>query len=151
MNDKLTEKEKKAYVSLYKKDSLSYSLTLCAIIAELVFVVGILDVMEVSFWMGITVMVNIAVLFMLFTCAVKMNIYNRTWAMVALALGVYFLVRQFVIVPGILKPYDRQIMIMAANISGAAFLVLAGLISMRRSDRRRKLQETLDEQDERRR
>ena len=61
MNDKLTEKEKKAYVSLYKKDSLSYSLTLCAIIAELVFVVGILDVMEVSFWMGITVMVNIAV------------------------------------------------------------------------------------------
>lgn len=151
MNDKMTEKEKKAYVSLYKKDSLSYSLTLCAIIAELVFVVGILDVMEVSFWMGVTVMVNIAVLFMLFTCAVKMNIYNRTWAMVALVLGVCFLIRQFVIVPGVLKPYDRQTMLMAANISGAVFLVLAGLISMKRSDRRRKLQETLDEQDERRR
>ena len=111
MNDKMTEKEKKAYVSLYKKDGLSYSLALCAIVAELVFVVGILDVMEVSFWMGITVMVNIAVLFILFTCAVKMNIYNRTWGIVALVLGVYFLVRQFVIVPGVLKPYERQVML----------------------------------------
>jgi hypothetical protein len=145
MNDKLTEKEKKAYVSLYKKDSLSYSLTLCAIIAELVFVVGILDVMEVSFWMGITVMVNIAVLFILFTCAVKMNIYNRTWGIVALVLGVYFLVRQFVIVPGVLKPYERQVMLMVANISGAVCLVLAGLVSIKRTNRRRKLQEALNE------
>lgn len=146
MNDKMTEKEKKAYVSLYKKDGLSYSLALCAIAAELVFVVGILDVMEVSFWMGITVMVNIAVLFILFTCAVKMNIYNRTWAIVALVLGVYFLIRQFVIVPGVLKPYERHVMLMAANISGAVCLVLAGVVSMKRTDRRRKLQETLDEQ-----
>ena len=146
MNDKMTEKEKKAYVSLYKKDGLSYSLALCAIAAEIVFVVGILDVMEVSFWMGITVMVNIAVLFILFTCAVKMNIYNRTWAIVALVLGVYFLIRQFVIVPGVLKPYERQAMLMAANISGAVCLVLAGVVSMKRTDRRRKLQETLDEQ-----
>lgn len=146
MNDKMTEKEKKAYVSLYKKDGLSYSLALCAIAAELVFVVGILDVMEVSFWMGITVMVNIAVLFILFTCAVKMNIYNRTWAIVALVLGVYFLIRQYVIVPGVLKPYERHVMLMAANISGAVCLVLAGVVSMKRTDRRRKLQETLDEQ-----
>lgn len=145
MNDKMTEKEKKAYVSLYKKDGLSYSLALCAIVAELVFVVGILDVMEVSFWMGITVMVNIAVLFILFTCAVKMNIYNRTWGIVALVLGVYFLVRQFVIVPGVLKPYERQVMLMVANISGAVCLVLAGLVSIKRTNRRRKLQEALNE------
>ena len=145
MNDKMTEKEKKAYVSLYKKDGLPYSLALCAIVAELVFVVGILDVMEVSFWMGITVMVNIAVLFILFTCAVKMNIYNRTWGIVALVLGVYFLVRQFVIVPGVLKPYERQVMLMVANISGAVCLVLAGLVSIKRTNRRRKLQEALNE------
>ena len=145
MNDKMTEKEKKAYVSLYKKDGLSYSLALCAIVAELVFVVGILDVMDVSFWMGITVMVNIAVLFILFTCAVKMNIYNRTWGIVALVLGVYFLVRQFVIVPGVLKPYERQVMLMVANISGAVCLVLAGLVSIKRTNRRRKLQEALNE------
>lgn len=145
MNDKMTEKEKKAYVSLYKKDGLSYSFALCAIVAELVFVVGILDVMEVSFWMGITVMVNIAVLFILFTCAVKMNIYNRTWGIVALVLGVYFLVRQFVIVPGVLKPYERQVMLMVANISGAVCLVLAGLVSIKRTNRRRKLQEALNE------
>ena len=145
MNDKMTEKEKKAYVSLYKKDGLSYSLALCAIVAELVFVVGILDVMEVSFWMGITVMVNIAVLFILFTCAVKMNIYNRTWGIVALVLGVYFLVRQFVIVPGVLKPYERQVMLMVANISGAVCLVLAGHVSIKRTNRRRKLQEALNE------
>ena len=52
MNDKMTEKEKKAYVSLYKKDGLSYSLALCAIVAELVFVVGILDVMDGNYSYG---------------------------------------------------------------------------------------------------
>ena len=83
--------------------------------------------------------------FELFTCAVKMNIYNRTWGIVALVLGVYFLVRQFVIVPGVLKPYERQVMLMVANISGAVCLVLAGLVSIKRTNRRRKLQEALNE------
>ena len=71
MDNRLLEKEKKAYVSLYKKDVLPYSLILCAILAELIYDIMVLDVMPVNYLMGITVMVNIAILFLLFTCARK--------------------------------------------------------------------------------
>lgn len=143
MNETLTEKEKKTYVSLYKKDTLSYTLTLFAILAELVYVISILDVMEVSFWMGVTVMVNIGMLFALFTCAVKMNIYDRQWAAIALLLGIYILIRQFVLVPFILRPYDRNTIIAAANIAGAVLIIAAGINSNAKSKRREKLQKEL--------
>lgn len=139
----MNEKEKKIYVSLYKKDKLSYTLVLWAILLELVYVISVLDAMEVSFWMGITVMVNIGMLFGLFTCAVKMNTYNRQWAFICLCLGAYVVVRQFVLVPFILKPYSRQLLIAAANIATVVLLVLAGFISISRGDKRRQLQEKL--------
>lgn len=145
MENKMDEKEKKAYVSLYKKDSLSYSLTLFAIAAELVYVTTVLDVMEISFWMGATVMTNIALLFLLFTCAVKMNVYEKKLAYVALACGIYMVVRQFVLVPFVLKPYDDQMVIGAANLAGAGLLGFAGSVSINRSSRRQKLQEKLGE------
>ena len=62
--ERLEEKQKKVHVSLFRKEKVSYSLTLFAIIAELVYVIGILDVMNKSYWMGITVMVNILMLFL---------------------------------------------------------------------------------------
>lgn len=136
MSDVSVEKEKKVYVSLYKKDSLSYSLSLCAILAELVYVISILDVMPVSYLMGVTVMANIAILFALFTCAVKMNVYNKIWAIVAVVLGIYMIIRQFVLVPVLLKPYDRQLIIAAANLIGAVLLIAAGSISKKKSDLR---------------
>lgn len=91
--------EKKTYVTLYKTNGYSYTMTLLAIIAEFVYVTTILDSMPVNFWMGLTVIVNIFVLFLVFTCAVKINVYSSRWAVITLAVGVYFLVRQFLIVP----------------------------------------------------
>ena len=61
--------EKKTYVTLYRTNGYSYTLTLLAIIAEFVYVTTILDSMPVNFWMGLTVIVNIFVLFLVFTCA----------------------------------------------------------------------------------
>ncbi len=144
----MAEKDKKVYVSLYRKDGLSYSLTLLSIIAELVYVIGILDVIQVSFLMGLTVMINIAVLFALFTCAVKMNVYEKSLAYVAIGLGIYMIFRQVVAVPFILKPYDRQMLIGAANGVGACLLEAAGFISIKRTDRRRRLQEKIGEMEE---
>lgn len=145
MGGNMEEREKKIYVSLYKKDGLSYSLTLMAIAAELLYVISILDVMEVSFWMGFTVMINIGILFSLFTCAVKMNIYEKKLAIAALGLAVYMVFRQLVLIPLVLKPYDRQMLISAANVTGACLLSAAGCISYYRYDRRQKLQEKLDQ------
>lgn len=144
MNNPLSEKEKRVFVSLYKKDNLSYSMALLSILAELVYVISILDVMAVSFLMGVTVMMNIGLLFILFTCAVKMNVYDRRWAIFSVASGIYMLVRQLVFVPVILKPYDRLALIAGANLVGAILLIMAGIGSCGKSIRRQKLQQSLD-------
>lgn len=135
--------EKKVYVTLYKKDGTSYALALLAVLAEFVYVVSILDVMPVSFLMGITVIVNIFLLFLLFACAVKINVYNTPFAFISLLAGCYMALRAFVLVPLILQPYDRQTVILMANIAGAVLLVTAGTVSFQKSTKRMKLQEKL--------
>ncbi|MFT4106795.1 MAG: hypothetical protein QM657_13640 [Lacrimispora sp.] len=145
MDSRSLEKEKKAYVSLYKKNVLPYSLILCSILAELVYVIMVLDVMPVSYLMGITVMVNIMMLFALFTCAMKVSVYHKKWAVTAVFLGIYMLVRMSVLVPFLLKPYGRQTEIGAANIVGGIILLAAGLISLKNTNRRQRLLEQLNQ------
>lgn len=59
MKPDISEKEKKVYVTLYKKDAPSYAMILLATLLEFVYVVSILDVMPVTFMMGVAVIVNI--------------------------------------------------------------------------------------------
>lgn len=143
MDSKLSLNEKKAYVSLYKKNGLAYALILMSILAELTHVIMVLDVMTVNYLMGITVMINILILFVLFTCAVKVNVYNMKWSMIAVGFGIYMIVRAFVLVPYVLKPFERQTAITIANLMGTIFLITAGVISVRRTARRQTLQEKL--------
>ena len=141
MEQNLTEKEKQVYVTLYKKDGASYALILLAVLTEFVYAISILDVMPVSFLMGVTVIINIFLLFLLFTCAVKVNVYERQWAVVGLLTGAYMLLRQFVLVPVVLQPYDRTHIILAANVVGAILLFAAGTKSLQKSAKRHKLQQ----------
>ncbi len=123
MKPDISEKEKKVYVTLYKKDAPSYAMILLATLLEFVYVVSILDVMPVTFMMGVAVIVNIFLLFLLFTCAVKVNVYEIPWAAVSLIVGGYMLLRQFVLVPFVLQPYDREQIILVANLAGSGFVV----------------------------
>ena len=145
MDNRLLEKEKKTYVSLYKKNSLPYSLVLLAILAELIYVVTILDAMAISYLMGITVILNIIILFGLFTCAMKVSVYHREWAIAGILMGIYMLIRMSVLVPVILKPYAKMTTITAANLIGGIILIIAGMISLQKTDRRQKLQNRLDQ------
>lgn len=144
MNHQLTKDEKKAYVMLFQKDSFSYSLVLMAVLMEFVYVISILDAMPVSYILGITVIGNIIMLFLLFTCAVKVNVYNKVWSYVAILCGVYVLIRQFVLIPVLLQPYDRLIQIMLSNLAGAVLLLIAGFVSLKNSKSKAKLQEKLN-------
>lgn len=139
----MTEKEKQVYVTLYKKDGTSYALILLAVLTEFVYVISILDVMPVSFLMGVTVIVNIFLLFLLFTCAVKVNVYEMQWAVTGLVTGAYMLLRQFVLVPYLLQPYDRAQIILVSNVAGAILLFAAGANSLQKSTKRQKLQQKL--------
>lgn len=143
MEQNMTEKEKQVYVSLYKKDGASYALILLAVLTEFVYVISILDVMPVSFLMGVTVIVNIFLLFLLFTSAVKVNVYEMQWAVIGLVTGAYMLFRQFVLVPYLLQPYDRIQIILASNVAGAILLFAAGANSLQKSTKRQKLQQKL--------
>jgi FtsH-binding integral membrane protein len=143
MNDTMSLKEKKTYVYLYKKNRLSYTLALLAVLTELIYVISILDVMEVSYWMGVTVMFNIFLLFEIFSLAAKVEFYNRKAAFALIFLAVYVLLRQTVIVPFVLKPYGRKTVIMLFNIFSIVLLLLSGFIAAERSDRRNKLQQKL--------
>ena len=116
MKPDISEKEKKVYVTLYKKDAPSYAMILLATLLEFVYVVSILDVMPVTFMMGVAVIVNIFLLFLLFTCAVKVNVYEIPWAAVSLIVGGYMLLRQFVLVPFVLQPYDREQIILVLSL-----------------------------------
>lgn len=144
MNGEISQAEKRVYVTLHKKDGASYALALLATLVEFIYVIAILDVMPVSYLMGLTVIANIFLIFLLFTCAVKMNVYEAGWAVVALAVAGYMVLRALVIVPLVLRPYQRQTMLLLTGLAGAAVLAAAGLGSIRKSTRRRKLQQKLD-------
>ncbi len=137
----MSVQEKKTRITLYKKDSASYALILLAAAAEFVYVVNVLDAMPVSFWTGITVMVNIFLLFMLFTCAVKVSAYHKRWTLVSICAGVYMLLRQFILVPLVLKPVERETVILLANVIGAVLLLFAGYVSLGKIARRDRIRQ----------
>jgi hypothetical protein len=147
-----TKEEKKLYqeklikVSLFRENSLAYGLVLMATLFNLAYSIIILDSMKVNFLMGITVFVNISLLFLLFTCAVKMKIYDKKWTFVTLASGIYFALRVVYIVPGILKPYSQLFKIYVYNVLGCLFLLAAFGVSFVRLHRRQHLIDNMKDQ-----
>ena len=135
--------DKKAYVSLYKKNTLCYALILLATALEFVYVVTVLDRMAISWIMGATVMVNIFLLFMLFTCAVKVNFYSAFWCWASLAAAAYVLLRVLVLVPFVIKPTGGETRILILNIASIALLAVAGVIGLHRAKKRVALQDAL--------
>lgn len=142
MKDKALQ-EKKTHVSLFKKDGTSYALALLSVLVEFIYVVSILDVVPITYWLGIAVMVNILILFLLFTCAVKINVYNKMWSVITFGLGIYVLIREFVLIPTLLQPYANHTRILILNLVCAGLLFVAGTISFLKCTRREQLQEKL--------
>lgn len=148
MNGKIAEKEKMVYVSLYKKDARSYALTLLATAMQFLYIIIILNSIAMNVWVGATVIINIFLLFFLFTCAVKMNIYQEKWAVRAMLMGAYMLLRQFVLIPVILCPIKNVGVTTFANVAAAVLLIVAGALNISKTERRKKLQAKLAEGNE---
>jgi hypothetical protein len=137
--EKKLYKEKLVKVSLFRENSLAYGLVLIATFFNLAYSIIILDVMKVNYLMGITVFINISLLFLLFTCAMKVKVYNRYWTFITLISGIYFALRFILIVPFILKPYEQIAKIYLCNILGCLFLIAAFFVSITRLTRRQQL------------
>jgi len=138
-HDKELYKQKLVKVSFFVENTLSYKLVLAAIFFNLAYSIVILDVMEVNFLMGLTVFINISMLFLLFTCAVKVRIYNKRWTFIALASGAYIALRIFVLIPSVLKPYSKVFQIYLFNVFALICIVIAFVLSMIRLTKREKL------------
>lgn len=128
--------QKKDYVSLYKKNTLCYALILLATALEFVYVISVLDRMNISWIMGATVMVNILVLFLLFTCAVKVNVYSAAWCWATLAAAAYVLLRQAVLIPFVVKPTGRETRILILNLASVVLLTASGVLGLIRTGKR---------------
>lgn len=135
--------DKKVYVSLYKKNTLCYAFILLATALEFIYVVNVLDRMNISWIMGATVMVNIVLLFMLFTCAVKVNFYSTFWCWVDLAAAAYILLRVAVLIPYVIKPTGGKTRLLILNVASIALLAAAGVIGLHRAGKRAALQDAL--------
>jgi len=98
--------------------------------------------MKIDFLMGLSTFTDILLLFLLFTCSVKVGVYSRFWTWMTLALALYALLRAVVLVPFVLKPLDDQVRLQVYNAGMFLSLAVAGLRSLVVSHRRQVLMET---------
>lgn len=104
----MKEVTKTVKVSVFCKNAFGYGMTLAAILFELVFSIRILDSISVGVMMGISCGINILLLFVLFSVAVKVNVYQIRWAYVGIICAGYALLRAFFLLPVLLKPTAHQ-------------------------------------------
>ncbi len=129
-------------LSLFRKNALPAQLILLSIVFELLFAVRVLDVMKIDYLMGLSTFTDILLLFLLFTCSVKVGVYSRFWTWMTLALALYALLRAVVLVPFVLKPLDDQVRLQVYNAGLFLCLAVAGLRSLVVSHHRQVLMET---------
>ncbi|MFI3163443.1 MAG: hypothetical protein R3Y65_03245 [Bacillota bacterium] len=132
-------KDKLVEVSLFKNNKLPYSMILFSILSELIYTIVILGNIATNYMMGAITMFNIAVLFVLFTTAVRVNIYSIGWTKAATGFGIYMVVRALFVVPVILQPTGKLTSIYAMIIVTAVLLFVASVISYKRIADRTKL------------
>ena len=124
-------KEKSILTTFFQDNERAYSITLCSTLVELWYTLSILDVIAVNFLMGIITFVNIALLFTLFTAAVKIKIYSKAWSINAIIIGVYAFIRGFLIIPLVIKPYEELAFNIILNLVLGALLILAGTMTLK--------------------
>lgn len=132
-------REKLIMASLYRKNALPYGLVLLSILFELAYVVTILDNMQVDHMMGLVVFADIVILFLLFVCAVKMNVYSLFWSWAAFALCAVFALRAAFFIPLVLRPLHKQAEILMCNVAAALLTFLAGAVSLSVIRKRRRI------------
>lgn len=125
-------KRKLTEIAMYRENEAAYRLVLCAVIAELVYVIQILGNMEINFLVGAVTMINIAMLFSLFTVAIKVNVYSDLFTKIGYILVGYLALRLFVLLPSLVKPTGNKTVIYGATIATLVFLLLGSLVSSQR-------------------
>ncbi len=134
----LSKEDKKDWrsdLSFYIPNTLGYWLTLLSVAAEIVYLILLLSVMVRNYWVGICILVNIAFLLLLFTIAIKVKNYKKTFSFVSIGFGIYCILRIAYIIHGLMKvdlstvPTIKLIFIYGANAYMILISILVGIHS----------------------
>ncbi|MCM1130879.1 MAG: hypothetical protein NC310_03955 [Roseburia sp.] len=96
------KKERRTDASFYIVDSIGYWLTLLSVAAEILYLILLLSVMVRTYWVGITILVNIAFLLLLFTMAIKIKNYKKAFSYISILFGLYCILRISYIIHGLM-------------------------------------------------
>ncbi len=129
--------EKSILTTFFQNNAKAYVITLCSTLIELWYTLTVLDVIEVNFMMGIITFLNIILLFTLFTAAVNIKIYSEKWAINAIVIGFYALLRAFIIIPVVVRPYEKLSFNIIMNVILGALLLSAGFMTLKVNKQRK--------------
>lgn len=134
----LSKEEKKDWqsdLSFYTPNTLGYWLTLLSVAAEILYLILLLSVMVRNYWVGICILVNIAFLLLLFTIAIKVKNYKKTFSFVSIGFGIYCILRISYIIHGLMGvdlstiPTIKLVFIYGANAYMILISILVGIHS----------------------
>ena len=140
--DDQTKEDRETDLTFYRANISSYWFTLSIILFTLLYLVEMLSMMERTFWVGIFIIVNIALLLFLFTAAIKLKNYVKIFSYLMMVFGVYTMLRTFVIIPFIMGVnifptsndayLTSKIIVMIVNIYSCIISLYVGITSLRR-------------------
>ena len=101
--DKAEKIQRDTDLSFYRANILPYWLCFSIILLDIVYLDKMLAIMERNFWVGIFIIVNIALLLFLFTTAIKIKNYKKLFCYFICAFGLYCIARITFVITYILQ------------------------------------------------
>ncbi len=124
-------KDQTTDLTFYKFNSLGYLSILGFIIIELYHLITLLNTMEYSYLIGVVILFNIAMLLVLFTCALQVKVYSMVSTYVLFVFGVYSICRVGVMFA--LIPFGSTMIILdVLNVAMGVGAILISLDSIRK-------------------
>ncbi len=133
--------EKLVEISFFRSNNLSYKMILFSVLAEMIYVITLLGQVEINALIGVITMMNIVMLFLLFTIAIKVNVYSMYWTRIGFATAAYLALRAVVLLPLMVKPLGAYGQIYGSTLVTILLLLGGCVISQRKIVRREKAKE----------
>ena len=97
------KKERRSDLSFYIPDVQGYWLTLLCVVAEIIYLILLLSIMVRTFWVGVSILVNIVFLLFLFTIAIKVKNYKKAFSYCSIGFGIYCILRISWVIQGLME------------------------------------------------
>lgn len=129
------KRDRRTDLSFYRANVSGYYVTLTMVLFEIIYMILTLSIMDRNYWIGIMILVNIAFLLFLFSCAIKIKNYKKKFSLYLIAFSVYCIFRITVILGPLMHvkiasaSLTKQIFIYGFNIYMIIFGILIGITS----------------------